>query len=144
MKTSVCGESSGLELNGLLSVLYTDGGEQTNVQGCSAKMAVIDGLGSHRPLEVLVVADPKDLAKPRSKFDLTQDSVRLLVLPPKNVDACLDKGGGAHGFKGNNGLDERATLLETGTADYHRAVDSLATSIWQGLVVPKNPLDALD
>ncbi|EZG43685.1 hypothetical protein GNI_162700 [Gregarina niphandrodes] len=137
----------------MLSVLYTDGGEQTSLEGCSAKVAVIDGLGSQGLLEVLVVADPKDLAKPRSKFDLAQDSVRLLVLPPEGIDACLGKGDadGVHSLKGKTGLDERktlietgTTLIETGTADYHRAVDSLATSVWRGLVAPKNPLDALD
>ncbi|EZG43683.1 hypothetical protein GNI_162680 [Gregarina niphandrodes] len=144
MKTNVCGESSDLKLSGLLSVLYTDGGEQTSLEGCSAKVAVIDGLGSQGLLEVLVVADPKDLEKPRSKFDLTQDSVRLLVLPPEGIDACLGKGGGVHAFQTKTELHERATLLEAGTADYHQAVDSLATSVWRGLVAPKNLLDALD
>ncbi|EZG43686.1 hypothetical protein GNI_162710 [Gregarina niphandrodes] len=123
MKTNVCGESSGLKLSGLLSVLYTDGGEQTSVQGCSAKVAVVDGLGDQGLLEVLVVADPKDLAKPRSKFDLAQDSVRLLVLPPRDVDEYLGDGD---------------------VTNYQRAVDSFATSVWHGLTAPKNPLDALN
>ncbi|EZG55033.1 hypothetical protein GNI_119500, partial [Gregarina niphandrodes] len=149
MKTNVCGEASGLKLSGLLSVLYTDGGEQTNLEGCTAKVPMIDGLKSCPPLEVLVVADSKDLEKPIERFHLVQDSVRLLVLPPK--DECL---GDLPAFEFENErrqkkqsrieLDERAGLLETRAVDYHRAVDSLATSIWQGLVAPKNPLDALD
>ncbi|EZG54772.1 hypothetical protein GNI_120150 [Gregarina niphandrodes] len=152
MKTSVCGESSGLGLSGLLSVLYTDGGEQTRVDGCDVKVAVIGGLGSH--LEVLVVADPKDLAKPRSKFDLTQDSVRLLVIPPENFDEWWGEGDHLpeylfdpqtkHGNNERTELDERAELLTTRVADYRRSVNSLATSIWHDLVAPKNPLDALD
>ncbi|EZG43684.1 hypothetical protein GNI_162690 [Gregarina niphandrodes] len=123
MKTNVCGESNGLKLSGLLSVLYTDGGEQTNLEGCSAKVAVIDGLGSQGPLEVLVVADAKDFTKPSFKFDLAQDSVRLLVLPPRDVDECLGEGD---------------------VTNYQRAVDSFATNVWHGLVAPKNPLDALN
>ncbi|EZG43681.1 hypothetical protein GNI_162660 [Gregarina niphandrodes] len=152
MKTSVCGESSGLGLSGVLSVLYTDGGQQTSLEGCSAKVAVIDGLGSQ--VEVLVVADPKDLAKPRSKFDLTQDSVRLLVLPPQDLDEYLGEDKDVslfglenecrHNTKSRSDPEESVAQLETRATDYQRAVDSFATNVWHGLTAPKNPLDALN
>ncbi|EZG54812.1 hypothetical protein GNI_119820 [Gregarina niphandrodes] len=156
MKTNVCGATNGLKLSGLLSVLYTDTGEQTSVKGCDAKVAIIDGLGSRGLLEVLVVADKDDFEKPRKKFDLVHDSVRLLVLPPKDLDGCLGdasefmfedecrqkkKSSKKSSKKSRSELDERVALIETQAADFHRAVDSLATSIWHGLVSPKNRLD---
>ncbi|EZG54811.1 hypothetical protein GNI_119810 [Gregarina niphandrodes] len=126
--------------------MYTDGGERTSVQGCDAKVAVIDGLKSGRLLEVLVVADPKDLAKPGKLFDLAQDSVRLIVLPPKDLDEYLGKVPVLESERGqkNNKLDGRAAVLEARAAEYRRAVDVLATSVWRGLVAPKNRLYALD
>ncbi|EZG43687.1 hypothetical protein GNI_162720 [Gregarina niphandrodes] len=153
MKTSVCGESKGLKLGGLLSVLHTNGGEQTSVQGCSAKVAVIDGLGSHQPLEVLVVAYPKDLK--RKQFDLEQDSMRLLVLPPQDLDEYLGEDVSLfglenecpqrkHNTKSRSDPEESVAQFETRATDYQRAADSLASNVWHGLVAPKNPLDALN
>ncbi|EZG54807.1 hypothetical protein GNI_119930, partial [Gregarina niphandrodes] len=116
MKTNVCGESNGLKLSGLVSVLYTDGGEQTSLEGCTAKVAVIDGLESDQPLEVLVMADRKDLAKPRSQFDIAQDSVRLIVLPPKDLDECLDENVSGFESEDDRGQKSISELFETRVA----------------------------